>query len=81
MSTDYFLVCYTCKTKMRPAFASGAGFSGFKVWDEKPMLAWLGHGEAVGHHEGHDLRVVSEHADLPGETDDPDTWWPEALAK
>lgn len=72
MSTDYLLVCYTCKTRMKGSFASGSGFYGFKVWDVSEMLAWLGHGQSVGTHEGHDLRIVSEHAELEWEWDGDD---------
>lgn len=67
MSTDYTLVCYTCKVEMDSCLASGSGFYGFKVWQDsiEEMKKWMGHGEAVGHHEGHDIRLVSEHVDLP----------------
>jgi hypothetical protein len=65
MSTDYKLVCYTCKCEMHGAFASGSIFYGFKVWDTQPMLDFLGHGQDVGLHEGHDLRIVSENIELP----------------
>lgn len=67
MSTDYRMVCYTCKTEAPEAFASASGFYGYKVWASSANAKWLGHGEAVGHHEGHDLRIVSEHVDLPWE--------------
>lgn len=61
MSTDYMLVCYTCKKSMPGAFASGSIAYGYKMWDHEGVRKWLGDGEAVGHHEGHDLRIVSEH--------------------
>ena len=66
MSTDYRMVCYTCKAT-GPIYASGSGSYGFKVWADDEILKWLGHREAVGHHEGHDLRIVSEHVELPWE--------------
>ena len=72
MSTDYRLACFTCQTTMPGAFASGSGFYGFKVWDTAPLMSWLGHGEAVGAHEGHDLRIVSEHVELEWEWDGDD---------
>lgn len=73
MSTDYRLVCFTCKSEAPAPIASASGFYGYKVWDwDDEMRKWLGHGEAVGHHEGHDLRIVHEDADLPwGEDDEP----------
>lgn len=67
MSTDYELVCYTCQRSMPKSFASGSGFYGYKVLETAEMLEWLGHGQAVGTHEGHDLRIVSEHVELPWE--------------
>lgn len=67
MSTDYKLACFTCRQTMQGAFASGSSFYGFKVWDTAPMLEWLGHGQAIGHHEGHDVRIVSEQDELPWE--------------
>lgn len=71
MSTDYRLVCYTCKTEAPGPFASASGFYGYKVWVTPENATWLGHREAVGHHEGHDLRIVSEDVDLPWcKTDD-----------
>lgn len=73
MSTSYRLVCFTCKTKSEeaPSFASGSIAYGFKVWNTDEWFKWLGHGEANGHHEGHDLRIVSENVDLPWD-DEPD---------
>jgi len=59
MSTDYSMYCFTCK-KQGPIFASGSGFYGYKVWDIEEIRKWLGHKEAVGHHEGHDLRILNE---------------------
>lgn len=64
MSTDYKLVCYTCQCSMPTSFASGSGFYGYKVCAGSGMLEWLGHGQAVGTHEGHDLRIVSEQVEL-----------------
>ncbi len=65
MSTDYRMVCYTCKSG-GPIYASGSISYGFKVWTENPeLLSWLGHRTGVGAHEGHDLRIVSEHVELP----------------
>lgn len=64
MSTSYNLVCFTCKIE-GPSFASGSIAYGFKVWNTDEWMKWLGHGEAVGQHEGHDLRIVSEQDDLP----------------
>lgn len=64
MSTGYRLVCFTCKDE-GPSFASGSIAYGFKVWNTDEWMKWLGHREAVGHHEGHDLRIVSEDVDLP----------------
>ena len=67
MSTDYKMVCYTCKST-GPIYASGSISYGFKVWvTNDQLLKWLGHKEAIGHHEGHDLRIVSEHEELPWE--------------
>lgn len=69
MSTDYKMVCYTCKAE-GPVYASGSISYGFKVWTENPeLLKWLGHREACGLHEGHDLRIVSEQVDLPWPSD------------
>jgi hypothetical protein len=59
MSNDYTMVCFTCK-KEGPIFASGSIGYGFKVWDIDDIRKWLGHGEACGFHEGHDLRIVNE---------------------
>lgn len=64
MSTSYNLVCFTCKTE-GPSFASGSISYGFKVWNTEEWFKWLGDREAIGHHEGHDLRIVSEQADFP----------------
>lgn len=65
MSTDYNFVCHTCKEES-PLFASGSGFNGFKVWQlSQDMLDWLGHGKAVGNHEGHKVELISEHWDVP----------------
>ena len=65
MSTDYKMVCFTCK-KTGPCYASSSISYGFKVWTDNPeLLVWLGHKEAVGHHEGHDLRIVTEQTYLP----------------
>ena len=70
MSTDYKMVCYTCKAT-GPIYASGSISYGFRVWDHPDILEWLGDKEAVGLHEGHDLRIVSAENDLPwGEPDD-----------
>lgn len=75
MSTDYSIACFTCKEE-GPIFASGSGSYGYKVWaandtwGESEVQKWLGHRKANGTHEGHDLRIVSEHADLPWEKDD-----------
>lgn len=60
MSTDYKLVCMTCKKECPDLFASASIAYGFKVWDLEPIKKWLGHREDVGAHEGHDLRIVSE---------------------
>jgi len=39
-----------------------------QVWiKNEELLKWLGHKEAVGLHEGHDLRIVHEQMDLPWE--------------
>lgn len=76
MSTDYFAVCYTCKTKLGNPVASGSGFYGFKVWTDSGFAEWLGHGMAVGTHEGHDIRIVSEQVDLEWEYDDEGNWSP-----
>jgi hypothetical protein len=75
MSTDYFAACYTCRVSMEAPLASGSGFYGFKVWADglDAFRDWLV-GESrdpgcslngVGAHEGHDVRIVSEHTDLP----------------
>ena len=74
MSTDYKLVCYTCKSVMPGLFASGSGFYGYKVWEfDEESKKWLGHGLAVGNHEGHDLRIVSEQTDIPWLDDEVET--------
>lgn len=65
MSTDFRVVCFDCKAE-GPIYASSSISYGFKVWVENPeLLEWLGHRKDVGNHEGHDLRIVSEHVDLP----------------
>lgn len=64
MSTDYTIACFDCKSES-PIFASASIAYGFKVWEDEDWRKWLGHREHVGHHEGHDLRIVSEHMDLP----------------
>jgi len=71
MSTDYHFVCYTCKSES-PLFASASIAYGYKVWPlDDALKRWFGHREAVGHHESHDLRIVSEHFDPPwGDIDD-----------
>lgn len=70
MSEEYLLVCYTCESRMPDSLAGGAGAYGYKVWGVDDMLKWLGHGEPVGHHERHDLRIVHEQADLPWNCED-----------
>lgn len=68
MSTDSRIVCFTCEEEGPGIFASGSGFYGYKVWDLSAVTRkWLGHGDAFGRHEGHDLRIVSENVDLPWE--------------
>jgi len=68
MSTDYRIACFTCREECPALFASASGFYGFKVWDhDENTRKWFGHKEAVGKHEHHDLRIVSEHVDLPWE--------------
>lgn len=70
MSIDYRLVCFTCKSECPDIFASASGAYGYKVWDiSEEVREWLGHKEAIGLHEGHDLRIVSEDVDLPWEID------------
>jgi len=64
MSTDYNLICFTCKEE-GPTFASGSIAYGYKVWNDKETKEWLGHRNPVGSHEGHDLRIVHEDIDLP----------------
>jgi len=67
MSTDYRIACYTCKSD-GPTYASSSIAYGFKVWTtNEELLAWLGHKESIGYHEGHDLRIISEHTDVPWE--------------
>lgn len=69
MSTDYHIVCFTCKSE-GPIFASGSISYGYKVWLENPeLLKWLGHREACGNHEGHDLRIPNPDAELPWENE------------
>jgi hypothetical protein len=66
MSIDYKLVCFTCKSEAPSSFACASGFFGYKVLaPDDDMLKWLGHGEAIGHHENCDLRIMHEDADLP----------------
>lgn len=67
MSTDYYLCCFDCKKKMRSSIASGSISYGYKVWGTEEMKKFLGHNKACGDHEGHDLRIVSEHYELPWE--------------
>jgi hypothetical protein len=67
MSTDYNMVCVSCK-EIGPTFASGSIAYGFKVWDSKEVNEWLGHRQAVGKHEGHDLRIMVSDA-IPWDTD------------
>lgn len=69
MATDYILVCVDCKVAMDTCLASGSGFYGFKVWGDsiEEMKAWLGHGQAIGTHEGHDVRLVSGNTEFPWE--------------
>lgn len=64
MSTEYHLVCFTCKEE-GPSFAAGSIAYGYKVWNEDEWKPWLGHREDVGKHEHHDVRVVCEDTDLP----------------
>ena len=59
MSTDYHIVCFTCKEE-GPIFASGSIAYGYKVWLDGETLKWLGHRQDSGTHEGHDLRIVNE---------------------
>lgn len=67
MSTDYRMTCFDCK-KTGPIYASGSISYGYKVWLDNPeLLTWLGNKHDTGHHEGHDLRIVSEHKNLPWE--------------
>lgn len=70
MSTDYNMVCFTCK-ETGPTYASASISYGFKVWvTNDELLKWLGHREDVGRHENHDLRIVPEGKDLPWDIDD-----------
>ena len=69
MSTDYNIVCYTCK-KEGPNFAASSIVYGYKVWNDEKWKRWLGHKEDIGHHEGHDLRIVSEDCNLPWHKDE-----------
>lgn len=69
MSTDFSIVCVTCKQR-GPIFASSSIAYGYKVWEIGEIREWLGHRANCGHHEGHDLRIVSEHSDLPWESED-----------
>lgn len=63
MSTDYKIICFTCK-EQGPVFASGSIAYGYKVWlSNDDLLDWLGHRESVGRHEHHDLRIISPNAD------------------
>ncbi len=65
MSTDYKIACFDCKTE-GPIVASASGFYGYKVWDlNDEDRKWFGHRQAIGTHEGHDLRIVHEQAELP----------------
>lgn len=75
MSEDYFPACFDCRMKYRAYFASASGFyrmhTPFRdVTELDKFERWL------GEHERHDVRIVWEQDDLPGETDDPATWWP-----
>lgn len=75
MSVTYDFACFTCQTTMRMFFATGSGFHGFRIRHgaTEELAQWLGDGKAVGTHEGHDVRLVSEHVDLPWEYDG-DEW-------
>lgn len=74
MSTDYKLVCFTCKSVMPEAFASSSISYGYKVWDfAEETHKWLGHRLPIGLHEGHDLRIVKEQTELPWLDSDGDT--------
>lgn len=66
MSTDYLIVCFTCK-KLGPIFASSSIAYGYKVWNDDDVPEWLGHRQAVGAHENHDLRIINGNTDLPWE--------------
>jgi hypothetical protein len=66
VSTDYLITCFDCK-EQGPIFASSSIAYGFKVWDIDEVREWLGHRKDIGTHEGHDLRIVHEGADLPWE--------------
>ena len=72
MSTDYHIVCMTCKQECPDIFASGSIAYGYKVWQmEVSTEQWLGHRDASGKHEGHDLRIMCSDAiefDSPDET-------------
>jgi len=68
MSTDYFLACFTCEKTCQDPFASASGFHGYEVHEmSDETLTWLGHGDAIGSHECHDVRIVSEDYELPWE--------------
>jgi hypothetical protein len=71
VSTDYFAVCYTCRERLEGCVASGSIGYGFVVWDDgwEEFRRWLTGGPdvAVGAHENHDVRLVSEHIALPWE--------------
>jgi hypothetical protein len=69
VSTDYSLVCFDCKED-GPIFASSSIAYGYKVWDIERLRAWLGHREAIGKHEGHDLRILHQDADRPWDDDE-----------
>lgn len=71
MSTDYTIICCTCKEE-GPIFASGSISYGYKVWEINDVQKWLGHREAIGKHEGHDLRIVNGGADMPWDITDKD---------
>ena len=69
MSTDYQMVCFTCRAR-GPIFASSSIAYGYKIWEIEDLRKWLGHRDAIGFHEGHDLRIINGEMDLSWEEDE-----------
>jgi hypothetical protein len=61
VSTDYSFYCQTCNQLDEETFASGSISCGYKIWRDESLENVQ---KFLSEHEGHDVRLVSEHFEL-----------------